>query len=181
MKKNITILLFILSIASLYSQGHNTEENKIDFSSLENQLDTYNQSLEQIKGQLVEFDSLAYNGELSALDYFQATRLIIDNEVREGYNFVLKYAHLYTYFENRRLVASGNYISLTLFRALKSVKYDSKLKFLDYIIFSNYLNNNLSKDELATVSKLFSSGLNYFQEKELELIQNIEMLENLDN
>jgi len=181
MTKIITIFLFMLGVASLYSQGHNTKENKIDFSTLENQLNTYNQSLEHIKGQLAEFDSLAINGELSALDYSQATKLIIDNEVIEGYNFVLKYAHLYTYFENRRLIASGNYISLTLFRALKTVKYESKLKFLDHIIFSNYLNSNLSKDELATVSKLFNSGLNYFQEKELEVFQKINILENLAN
>lgn len=179
MTKTITLFLFMLGITSLYSQVHSTEENKIDFSYLEQQLNIYNQSLEHIKGHLVEFDSLAYHGELSALDYFQAARLIIDNEVIDGYNFVLKYAHLYTYVENRRMVASGNYSRLTLFRAMNSVKYESKLKFLNYIIFSNYLNSNLSKDELATLSKLYNAGLNYFQEKELEVIQKIKLLEDL--
>ena len=152
--------------------------------SLHNELKSTNLENHKLNKIFNEFDSLAMNNNLTHTDYREVSIFILENEVEEGYPFILKHAtqfripSIYSAAGMQSAMKHGDFSILHRILLNQLSGQNKAFIFREYILSSGYLGNELSSDEIIVIGRILGRDYSIFLTK-LENSRNVEK-DNID-
>ncbi len=152
--KNRLIIILIIGVLFNVTIAKAQVETVVlsNMDSLENYLKIINQNYYEITDAIGNFYEMAERKELSNQNYAIISKYILENEIQIGYYFILDNAFKFKANENMKPIHIMTGESPIIYKILKSLTIDKIQLFIHYILYSDYLNRELSNDQLGMLN-----------------------------
>jgi hypothetical protein len=113
-------------------------------------------------------DTLIAQKLLDNESFIIISKFILDNRLQKGYNLILDNALSYKRVSTRFAAINIGPISVIYDYILRNLELESTVSLISYILFSDYLEQDLSKEELELVTTIIKmDGLNLYSRIDL--------------
>lgn len=107
-----------------------------------------------LKAFIIELDSLVTDSIFDNRLFKIIATTILKNGITEGYDFVLNNSNKFKWRKTMKASDILNGKTPVIWDAMKSMRGDRIKRFIDYILYSDYLNQELSQQQLEHLSSI---------------------------
>lgn len=178
--KNIIITTFLIcvSFSPLVSQSTPSDTTSVIINDIDDQIILRNQATTNISRQFEILDSIAEFGNLSQVDYATTMLFVFENNIVEGYDFVLDRAELYYVYGGVSAPFNDPYAPI-MNRTLQKIRHQNKVSFYNYILNSDYLNQEFSTGQKKVLSRLCHDAKVFLYNQDEDRHTKIQKLESM--